>query len=279
MPENEIPLEDEEEAVEGVDELEDTDTPSDESLDQSDEQEDDPIESLRAEIEGLKKAPPWLSEIQQTLKTEVGRIRSIEARLEKTDNPEREATLRKELSSKLSKSEQLIADLVSGLDETAFADPALKQRAAEALAQSKQEAREAELIQKLRSEMQPKQEPKAETENDWYTPIVQTWEGEWVDRIEEEGFDSAANGDFKDAWQMVAKTLREGGTRQEATAVMRLRLKELKDEREAAIQRQARKQAAKDSPKGAAAGKLGPLDASRSNAERVEYLRSIGALS
>lgn len=231
----------------------------------------DPVEALKAEVASLKsqlERPAWMDEF----KANTGRIRSIEARLQKAEDPTDRTALQRELESKLSESNELLATLMTGLDDTAFIDPTIKQRAAALLNENREKAREERLLQKLRDENKP-------------APVVpqqdvpeshRVWELEWEDRIKEDGFDPDG-ADWSSVWPKVAMLLKSGGTLIDASAMMKSQLKTLKDERATARQRQTSKRnAGTGTPRGTGTSVDILNDPNKSRDERAAYLRSIG---
>lgn len=265
--------------------MSDTETPLDEideSIEDSDIEVDepsedvdpDPVASLKAEVAALKsqlEKPAWVND----LKTIEGRIRSAEARLQKTEDPTARATLQRELEAKLAESNELIATMLAGLDDSAFIDPSVKQRAQSVLNETREKQREAALIERIRSESAPapvQQPPESQT----FTSEHLTFEALWEDRIRDEGFDPDGD-DWKAIWPQVGTLFRTGATTADASNLMKSHLKELKDERAAARTRtQAKRSAGGGSPRGAGVAADILSDPNRSRDERADYLRRQG---
>lgn len=264
VSESEIPLDEVEDEV-----LDDIEEPSDST-------DEDDVASLKNEIAALRaqvERPSWLNE----LKTIEGRVRSAEARLQNAEDPRQRAALRTELEAKLDQSNALIQAMINGLDETAFTDPATKQRAQEYIGQQQQALREADLIQRVRGEIQNDQRQYAAQQqptSDW-SPEVKVWERTRVKQIQKAGLDPDS-ADFAPVWKTAAASLANGDF-DTADDVIDAHLSSLIQERSNAMQRTDAKNKAKGSPS-AAGGTKGALDPSRSSSDRIAYLRSIGAI-
>ncbi len=234
--------------------------------------ETDPLALLRAEFEAKLANPPWLKEI----KTEVGRLRSIEARLEKAEDPSDRAALRNSLETKVSETEELIQSLIANLDDTSFIDPSVKTKAQQVIADRAKKAELDALEQRLRSELTPKAPTQEKVEGpQWLTETVREWEADWADRIKDENFDPDG-AEFKPAWNEAGRIIERGGTLAEARQVMKTHLTTLKSERDEALKRQtAKRNAGEGAPRGTGTA-VGPLDPSRPLAERAAHLRSLG---
>jgi hypothetical protein len=247
-------------------ELETEETSPEESEEQPDE-----ISVLRAEIDNLKQAPPWLND----LKTVQGRIAAVEARLTKSDDPATRQELLRELRSELGKSTDLYAEALSGLDETAFTDPAVKQRLNEALAQRRAEEARAALRDEVLAELKPAA-PAAPVEDYRQAESTRVWETTWADVITDAGLDPDSP-ELGEVWKGVSPHVVKGDFKA-ANEFMKSSLASLRAEVEVAAKRQNAKRAGGKSPKPAEAGEIGPLDASRPSEDRIAYLRSIGAI-
>ncbi len=239
------------------------------------ETEDD-IASLRAEINALKaqaERPAWLNE----LKTIEGRVRSAEARLQRAESPEQQQALRSELERRLEDSNVLLHAMLNNLDDSAFTDPSIKAKAQQYLQQQQATAHEADLIQRVRGEIQNDQRQYAAQQQptaDW-SPEVKVWERTRVKQIQKAGLDPDS-ADFAPVWLTAAASLANGDF-DTADDVIDGHLSSLIQERSNAMQRTEAKNKAKGSPS-AAGGTKGALDLSRSSSDRIAYLRSIGAI-
>lgn len=255
--------------------LDDEDVVADEPTDEVDTE--DSVESLRADINALKaqlERPSWLNE----LKTIEGRVRSAEARLQRAESPEQQAALRSELETRINESNTLIQAMLAGIDDSAFIDPSVKARAQQYIAQQQQAAHEAALIQRVRNEIQgeaPRQAPANNSDSSEWPPEVQVWERTRVKQIQKAGLDPDGE-DWAPVWRTAAAALVQGDF-DTADEVIDSHLASLVAERTNAMERNVRKRQAKGSP-AASGGAKGALDPSRSSADRIAYLRSIGAL-
>lgn len=268
VSEVETPLDDDIEEIDDV-----LEEPSD---DAGVEEAIDDVAVLRAEINSLKEQvarPAWLNE----LKTIEGRVRSAEARLMRAEDPQQQRTLRAELEQRINDSNTLIQAMLNGIDDSVFTDPSIKQKAQQYIAMQQQAANEAALIEKVRNEIrseQPRQAPQQEIAHDW-SPEVKVWERTRVKQIQNAGLDPDSE-DWAPVWQAAAAALVNNDF-DSADGVIDSHLSELMKEREAASSRNVAKSRAKSSPT-ASGGSKGALDPSRSNADRIAYLRSIGAI-
>jgi hypothetical protein len=261
---NMAPLDDELEADEIEEESEI------ESPEESEEQPDE-ISVLRAEIDNLKQAPPWLND----LKTVQGRIAAVEARLTKSDDPATQQKLLRDLRAELGKSTDLYAEALSGLDETAFTDPAVKQKLNDALAQRRAEEARAALRDEVLAELKPAA-PQAPVGDYRTAESTRVWEQTWADVITDAGLDPDAP-EFGDIWKGVSPHVIKGDFKA-ANAFMKTSLASFRSELEVAAKRQNAKRAGGKSPKASEPGDIGPLHESRSSEERIAYLRSINAI-
>ncbi len=237
----------------------------------SEEVDVDPVAALTAEVASLKsqlERPAWMDEF----KANTGRIRSIEARLQKAEDPTDRTALQRQLEAKLSVSNELLASLMTGLDDTAFIDPSLKTRAAALLNENREKEREERLLQKLRDENKPAQVIPQQDVPESH----RVWELEWEDRIKEDGFDPDG-ADWSAVWPKVATLLKGGGTLIDASTLMKAQLKTLKDERTSARQRQATKRSAGNgSPRGTGGAVDILNDPNKTREEKAAYLRKQG---
>jgi hypothetical protein len=265
------PLDDEFEVdAEGGDEevLDETESPEDESDEQSNEDEAAPL--TRAEFEAYKQAPPWLND----LKTIQGRMSSIEARLAKSDDPAVKQELLRELRAESGKTAELYEEALLALDESAYADPSVKEKLTANLAQRRKEQDAAKLRQEILDEIKPKSETPAATDYRADT-AVQVWENTWVEAITSDDLDPDSP-EFADVWKGVSQYVAAKDFKG-ANAYMKDSVGKLRAEAEAVRKRQAAKAAGRKSP-APGNGEAGPLDESRSTAERTQYLISQGII-
>lgn len=275
MLDNEAPRD---EILDDEDELEEDELDSSEDEDSEQPGEQDELSALRAEIQALKEQsarPPWLNE----LKTIQGRMSSIEARLQKSEDPATRQALLRDLRNEASKSDDIVAELLSGLDETAFTDPSVKQKAAQTLAERRQAAEREALRQQILDELQPKQDPKPNQQQvgDYRKAEgVRVWEATWTEVISDSGLDPDSE-DLAPVWKGVSAYVAVGDF-QGANQYMKKGLESLRADVNQAAQRQkAKNSAGKGSPKGTG-DSVGPLDPSRPSKERIAHLQSIGAI-
>jgi hypothetical protein len=161
---------------------------------------------------------------------------------------------------------------MSGLDDAAFVDPTVKQKAQNVLNESRERQRENELLEKFRRELTPeKPQPKAEVSD-----AAVAFESEWEDRIRDEGFDPDGE-EWQAVWPQAGAVLRNGGTLADARNVMKAHLKQLKDERLTARKRQAARQnAGGGTPRGVGTPVDILNDPNKSREEKAAFLRSQG---
>lgn len=253
---------------------EEDDSLIEDELEQSEEEEsteevEEPAVS-KSDLDALNKT---LNE----LRSEVGRLQSIEARLKRVEDPSDRAAVEQSLRAEINRVNEVAASLVFGLDETAFVDPDVRRKVQDFLNEARTKAERQALLDELKKEIQPVQRPTVPPENAWYTDAVAEFEEEWADRIADEGYNNTLEGEFRDAWLKAGAAIRSGRPLSEARSIMREHLKSLKAERQVARQRnQAKKNAGGGVPK-AAGGTVGVLaDPNKSVAEKTEYLRSLG---
>lgn len=265
MSDFETPLDDEEVEVEATDS--EVEEPSEEDV------ELDPVESLKAEVAALKsqlEKPAWVND----LKTIEGRIRSAEARLQKTEDPAARATLQRDLEAKLAESNDLLATMLAGLDDSAFIDPSLKQRAATILNENREKAREAAIVERVRSELTPPN-PTEATES---ARVIEAraFNEMWEARIADEDFDPNGT-EWASAWQRAVSLYNTGRPFTEIHEAMRTHLKSLKDERAAARSRtRAKRAAGNGSPRGNGVPVDVLSDPNKSRDDKAAFLRSMG---
>ena len=266
------PLDDElEVGGEGEDEevLDESLLPEGESDEQSDEDEAAPL--TRAEFEAYKQAPPWLND----LKTIQGRMSSIEARLAKSDDPAVKQELLRELRAESGKTAELYEEALLALDESAYADPSVKEKLTQTLAQRRKEQDAAKLRQEILDEIKPKPEAPAAASDYRADTSVQVWENTWVEALASDDLDPDSP-EMKEVWKGVSQFVAAKDFKA-ANAFMKQGVNKLKAEAEAVRKRQAAKAAGRKSPT-PGNGEAGPLDESRSTAERTQYLISQGII-
>jgi len=257
-------LMDEDDSSLGEDELEQSNEESTEEVDEN------PV-VRKSDLDSLNKT---LNEFR----AEVGRLQSIEARLKRVEDPTERAAMEQSLRSEISRVNEVATSLVSGLYETAFVDPEVRSKVQNFLNEARTKADREELLKELRKEIQPQAQPQTQsTMPEWYTEGVRAFEEEWADRIEDEGFDSSAQGDFAEAWAKAGALVRSGRPVADARQIMREHLRNLKTERQTARQRnQAKKNAGGGTPK-AAGGSVSILDdPNRTLEEKAAELRRMG---
>jgi hypothetical protein len=261
------PLDDELEVDSVVDDEVEDESPEDESDEQS---EQDEATKLRAEFEAFKQAPPWLND----LKTIQGRMSSIEARLAKSDDPVVKQELLRELRAESGKTAELFEEALLALDESAYADPTVKEKLSAGVAQRRKEQDAAKLRQEILDEIKPK--PSAAPADDYRADTaVQVWETTWVEAIQSDELDPDSP-EFADIWKGVSQYVAARDFKA-ANAFMKDGVGKIRAEAVAARKRQAAKAAASKSPV-PGNGEAGPLDESRSTAERTQYLISQGII-
>jgi hypothetical protein len=250
----------------------DLDEEVDESLEESDEQpKQDEVSAAAAPAATATEPPAWLND----LKTIQGRMSAIEARLKRTDDPAANEKLLRELRAESSKSTGLLEEALLALDETAYADPAVRERLQKAVTQRRDdEARNA-----LRDEILADLKPRAQSPTDDYREreATKVWESTWADVIQDAGLDPDAP-EFRPVWVGVSPFLSQNDIAG-ANAFMKSEVKKLRAEVQTATRRQNAKTAGGKTPQPAEPGEIGPMHESRSNAERMAHLRSIGAIS
>lgn len=257
---------------------EELDLDEDIELDEPEQPEDD-VAALRARIDALEKSPPWLND----LKTIQGRMSSIEARISRTSDSDVKQELLRELRAESSKREEAIAEALSGLDESAFVDPAARQKIADLLTQRRDEESRAALREEILAELKPKDEEKPDTteyngENWMYHPTVQQWETGWHRTLTTAGIDIDAE-ELKPVWAKASELLFKHADFKGADAALQEAVDKFREEQSTAARRQdAKRSAGRGTPKGSGGGDVGPLDPSRSLKERTEYLASIGVI-
>ncbi len=260
-------------------------TPSDEIIEDDDLAEEpsgdvgedevlDDLGTLRAEIDTLKeqlKRPAWLNE----LKTIEGRVRSTAARLQQSDDPNKQQALRAELERRIGESNTLIHAMLNNMEDSAFTNPDVKRQAQAYLDQQQEAAKEAQLLQKVRDSVRAEQPQAApDTSGEW-SPEVRVWERTRVRQIQNAGLDPDSE-DWAPVWQAAAQSLVQSDF-DTADDVIDAHIASSLSERANAIDRNEKKTRAKASP-AASGGTKGSLDLSRPSSERIAYLRSIGAI-
>lgn len=267
--------------VEDIDEddnvlLADNDEPSDEPTD------DDPVTALEKKFEERFATLEALPKQWNDLRADVGRLRSIEAKLNQTSDTSKQEQLQQARDEQLAELFDLVATVVDGLDETAFVDTNARTKALSKAAERRQNAEREAFKREIRAEFEKTQPPAKEDTRqaeapEWYTPAVAAFEALWMEDIAEAGWDARGE-EWAPAWAALRPHFSNGGDVSEARRVMKAHMKKLTDERDAAEKRQKAKNNGSKSPTGATAGgKDGWRDSTKSNAERLaDFERQFG---
>lgn len=238
------------------------------------DEEEDALDETPEEGENPVVRQSDLAELQKTLKdftAMAGRVQSIEARLNKAEDPSTRAQLERSLRAELAETQELTATILDGIDETSI-DPAVKARIKDKLAtartKAERDAFRAEIVQELRGAEQP------ETTDFRASPAIQVWERTRTREITRAGLDPDSPA-LDQMWGEVSRFLAAGdfaGADRVADAAIDNAIKE---DREARRRQRTKTNAGEGSPKGTGAN-FDPLDPSRPHKERAAYLKSIG---
>lgn len=252
------------------DELDDEEVEASDSEDIADSSDAESTDEEDANPVVRKADLDSLQAMLQTATREIGRLNSLENRLNKVEDPTERESRTATLQTQLADTRTTLAAVLESLGESEVLTPEAQRKLNDLLAAEAKRREREELKAELLKEVQPAKatEPEADAGPTWLTDAVRRFEAKWEGRVEGEGFDPDS-ADLKPAWQALGVHFAGGGTVAEAETLMATQLTKLKDERDAARSREQKKKSAGQAPRG---GGTGGDESLASAAKRLQAL-------